>query len=217
MTSFLEAGTLDESPIQCEMLGQDIDSGKSYFMPVNGLNDVQDSHVVSGETMLKPGVAMAQNGELFLPADAGIEVFENTTDDRRRLSAFGEKRVLVVRASANDASTSASKEELAFAIFGDDYNSFGDDDDEASVNLRSQYAGCSHGKLTFEPFRGETSSGAYVENGVIEVNVDVNVLESDRYTVERAMTGAAATLVGDLQQFDRVMLCLPPGSSSDSW
>jgi hypothetical protein len=185
-------------------------------MPVNGLDDAQRSYVTSGETKLKPGVAMIQDGELYLPADAGVEVFDSTPSDRRRLSAFGEKKVLVVRANANDISTTATKEELAFDIFGNDFNFFEDQNVE-TVNLRSQYAACSHGKLTFEPFRGESLTGAIVDNGVIDVTVDVDVVTSDRYTVERALSTAASNLVGDLRQFDRVMLCLPPGSSSDSW
>jgi hypothetical protein len=206
---------LDDSPILCEMVGQDTESTTSYFMPVKGLDDVQRNYVRSGKTTLMAGAAMIQDGELYLPADAGLQVFDTTPDDRRRLSTFGEKRVLVVRASANDSSTSASKEELAVDIFGAVDGT--DVDNEGSVNLRSQYAACSYGKLTFQPFQGGTSSGEYVENGVIDVNVDINVLESDRYTVERAITAAASNLVGDLRQFDRVMLCLPPGSSYDSW
>lgn len=193
------------------MFGQDAELAERYFLPVNGLDDIQKQNVISGETALKPGVATILDGVLYVPPGAGIELFETIPENRLSSSgAFGEKKVLVVRATASDSSTSASKEQLALDIFGAT-------DDDSSVNLRTQYAACSYGKLKFEPFQGETLGGASVENGVIEVNVNINVLETDRYSVERALTSAAAAIVGDLGQFDRLMLCLPPGSSSNTW
>jgi hypothetical protein len=62
------------------------------------------------------------------------------------------------------------------------------------------------------PFEGETSTGVTVKNGVISVSIDQNFVGSDRYTAEDALESAAANLVGNLNQFDYVMLCLPPGT-----
>ena len=67
-----------------------------------------------------------------------------TTSNRRRLTT-GTKTVLVVRVVANDSSTTASADQLSDSVFGTN----GD-----LVNLKTQYAACSHNQLLFQPATG---------------------------------------------------------------
>ena len=67
-----------------------------------------------------------------------------TTSNRRRLTT-GTKTVLVVRVVANDSSTTASADQLSDSVFGTN----GD-----LVNLKTQYAACSHNQLQFQPATG---------------------------------------------------------------
>jgi len=67
-----------------------------------------------------------------------------TTSNRRRLTT-GTKTVLVVRVVATDSSTTASAAQLSDSVFGTN----GD-----LVNLKTQYAACSHNQLQFQPATG---------------------------------------------------------------
>lgn len=67
-----------------------------------------------------------------------------TTSNRRRLTT-GIKTVLVVRVVANDSSTTSSAYQLSDSVFGTN----GD-----LVNLKTQYAACSHNQLQFQPATG---------------------------------------------------------------
>jgi len=67
-----------------------------------------------------------------------------TTSNSRRLTT-GTKTVLVVRVVANDSSTTSSADQLSDSVFGTN----GD-----LVNLKTQYAACSHNQLQFQPATG---------------------------------------------------------------
>jgi len=75
----------------------------------------------------------------------------------------GEKTVLVVRVIAADNSTSFSEAELHDGVFGSD----GD-----LVNLKSQFAACSHNKLNFiELPKKKKGKSTEIENSVVTITV----------------------------------------------
>ena len=195
----------EDYEVKCELQAEDRAAVGTYFVPINGIERGQLDNIISGDTTLIAEGAMIMDGEMWLPAGAAIEFGSN---GRRKLQQAsrtkGTKKVLVVRANAQDTVTSSSKEILSDKIFGT-----GND----LANLSSQYSACSHGQLEFEPFRGMTEGGFYVDNGVIDVNINMNAIDTSRFVVEDALEEAADKIVGSLSdQFDHVMLCLPPGS-----
>ena len=200
-----------EDVIKCELQEEDRAAVGKYFVNVNGIESGQLENIVSGDTTLISNEAMIMDGEMWLPAGAAIEFGSNGENDRRKLNSSlrqeGIKKVLVVRADAQGSSTSASKEVLSDKIFG----TYGD-----TATLKSQYLGCSHGKLELQPFVGMTQGGTYIESGVLDVSVDNYIPGAPRFEIEDALEEAANRLVGRLnQQFDHVMLCLPPGTTTD--
>jgi hypothetical protein len=185
-----------------------------YFVPIVGLETASLRGIESGVSTLSSAGAMFAEGALQIPQGASVEIgsiddyIENgegsdvlrwrrlrSRQKSRRLGAFGQRKVLVVRGDAYDRSTSANMATLSNNIFG----TLGD-----KVTLVSQYEKCSYGKLTFEPYDG---------SGVVEVDINDYVDGADKFEVQDAMADAASEMFGDLsEQFDHVMLCLPPGT-----
>jgi hypothetical protein len=194
--------------VRCALSDDDIATVGKYFLSVKGLDEEQMNYIQSGDTTLNIAATMIEDGDIHMPAGAGLELFGSLPQGRRRLASnTGTKKVLVVRATASDVSTTASKARIADDVFGVS----GD-----SNNLKSQYLQCSNNKLRFEP----APSDGIIQDGVIEVNVEIRASGSDRFDLEDVVEIAAANLVGNLGQFDHVMLCLPPGSLSSgsaSW
>ena len=203
----------DDQVIKCELQGEDREAVGKYFVPVHGIETSELDNIVSGDTTLMVDGATIMDGEMWLPADTTIEFGSNGENERRRRlntsRKEGIKKVLVVRADAKGSSTTASAATLSDKIFGTN----GDNN-----TLRSQYLGCSHGKLDLQPYEGMTEGGTNVEAGVLDVSLDLKVSGHTRYDIEDAMEEAATELVGSLSsQFDHVMLCVPPGSSDGDW
>ncbi|KAL7447953.1 hypothetical protein ACHAWC_000232, partial [Mediolabrus comicus] len=126
-------------------------------------------------------------------------------DHGRRLAvSTGTKAMLAIRVIAADATTSAS-----LAVIGDDW--FGTSGD--TVNLKSQYSACSYGALECNPASKTTSTGVAVTNGVHELTISNSVTGVDKGVVEAAVVVAGYSDLGSMRnQFDHVMLCLPPGT-----
>jgi len=125
-------------------------------------------------------------------------------ENNSRKLQTGTEKVLVIRAVASDASTTASESELSDDIFG----TSGD-----VVNLKSQYALCSDGKLQFEPL---TTNSLVGTDGVYTVNLPTTVImETDIFEIENAMANQALSDLGpSLDRFpDFVMLCVPKGNN----
>jgi len=197
-----------EKIVKCELQKEDRTAVGKYFVTVNGIETDELENIVSGDTTLIADEAMIMDGEMWLPTGASVEFGSNGQNNRRlqALRTEGIKKVLVVRANAQGSATTATKDHLSDKIFG----TSGD-----TNTLKSQYLACSHGKLDFQPFEGMTAGGTYVDGGVIDVSINTYVPGTDRYDVENALEEAADSLVGSLhEQFDHVMLCLPPGSTS---
>ena len=100
---------------------------------------------------LKPP-ALNQNKIKFKTKKSKDKSTPWTTSNRRRLTT-GTKTVLVVRVVANDSSTTASAYQLSDSVFGTN----GD-----LVNLKTQYAACSHNQLQFQP-----ATGTGIANGTL--------------------------------------------------
>lgn len=197
-----------EKLLRCELQEEDRATVGKYFVPVHGIEMSEFDNIVSGDTTLIAEEAMIMDGEMWLPADATIEFGSNGQSDRRLQASRkeGTKKVLVIRADGRGSSTTASNALLSDKIFGTN----GD-----QHTLKSQYHACSHGKFELEPYVGMTTGGTYINNGVLDVKIDTNIPGESRYVIEDALETAAYQLVGRFQdQFDHVMLCLPPGSAS---
>jgi hypothetical protein len=123
------------------------------------------------------------------------------------VTAVGTKTVLVIRAECQDSRTTATEQELADDIFGNN----GDE-----VNLKSQFNACSDSKLQFVPL---TTNALVGTDGVYTVKlpkVVVNGVNDGALLAE--ITNAASTSLGvKLDNIaDHVMVCLPPGTDG-SW
>ena len=121
----------------------------------------------------------------------------------------GTKTALVLRAIASDSSTSASESELSDDIFG----TSGD-----VLNLKSQYASCSDGKLQFQPL---TTNNLVGVDGVLTVNIpSITVTGATRETIRDAIINQAAIDLGvsNLNTIaDHVLVCIPPGTTPTTW
>ena len=205
----------DRDEIRCELIDDDVTkAGGRYFVSIVGLVSGSLDNIDSGVSTLAADGAVFLDGALQIPADAAIELGSiddiiNESDDggllrwrklrsrqkSRKLAVTGRKKMLVVRADAKDHSTTADMATLSNNIFG----TAGD-----TVTLKSQYDACSYGQLIFEP---------YEENGgVVEVDIRGKVEGVDKFRVEDLMIAGAEEITGGLEQFDHVMLCLPPGT-----
>jgi len=206
--------------VRCELLVDDIAKADGhYIVPIIGLESGILDSIESGVSTLVADGAVFLDGALHIPQGAMIEfgsideyIDESNEADlarwrmlrsrqkNRRLGITGEKKVLVVRADASDASTTANEQELSNNIFGTN----GDE-----VTLKSQYEACSYGKLTLKPYDGTS--------GVISVELEGGVTGLNKFSVEEAMVKAAGEYF-DVdeenlsERFDHVMLCLPPGT-----
>lgn len=195
--------------IVCELQEDDRMAVGKFFVPFSGIEFSKYLNIKSGVTTFMSEGAMILDGVMFVPDGAAFEFGSNEPSNRRLETSrtHGIKKVLVVRADAKDSETTADKKTLSDKFFG----TYGD-----TATLKSQYLACSHGKLDFQPFQGTTIGGAYIENGVLDVTIDMKVASANRYDVADAIEDEADRLVGGLRdQFDHVMLCLPPGI--DGW
>jgi hypothetical protein len=121
-------------------------------------------------------------------------------EDRRRRLMTGTKTVLALRVEAPDSTTSSSEVVISDKIFG----TGGD-----KINLKSQYAACSHDQLNFI-----AAAGNGITNGVSTVSIDQTVTGVDNSVVRNAVTAAGNTKWGNLQnQANYVMQCLPSGTN----
>ncbi|KAG7349157.1 gametolysin peptidase M11 [Nitzschia inconspicua] len=202
-TEFLSASE-PEVEFKCALHPADRDAAGRHFVDIYGVDTVELINVTSGETTLEVEGAIIADGAYNAPA--GAKVYFGTIETRRRLSnSRGTKKVLVVRATTSGGDTVSERDDIVDAIFG----TFGN-----PISLRSQYLGCSHNKIDFTPFEGTTQTGYQVTDGIITVDINSDFRGRNRNVAEEGLISAAENIVGDLeQQFDHVILCLPPGTS----
>ena len=121
-------------------------------------------------------------------------------------SFIGTRSVLVVRVISNDSSTTASQERLSYSVFGTNTN------DAWSVNLRTQYAACSHNKLIFQPAKGQPRHN--ITDGVTTAILDKSTcgVSAEKVIVMVSNALEAQMGISASRMADHVMLCLPPNT-----
>ena len=139
------------------------------------------------------------------------KLIESISSSPRKLAVVtGTKSILVVRIVASGVGPSPSESALSDSVFGN--NADGDGADP--VNVKSQYAACSHGKISFvEANDRNGNNGVNIRNGVVTISVATSANEQD-YAIRNAVTTTFYNLFGVYPNAvaDHVMYCMPPGS-----
>lgn len=209
----------------CELQDNDAYNAGKRFVDLEGLDDEDFEGVRSGVTTLFVDGAVLANGKLIIPNGAKRyfgkmeprgpaakkqKERENNgvgSKQQRMLAPLVDERlVLVVRVKASDATTTSSTATIADKVFG----TAGD-----VSNLRERFEKCSYGEMLMQPFIGTTSTGKSIQNGVYQVTISAKVKGVQNTIVEDNVEAALTQQLGNLpNQFDHVMLCLPPGTMS---
>ena len=139
------------------------------------------------------------------------QLIKSIISSPRKLAVVtGTKSILVVRIVASGVGPSPSESALSDSVFGN--NADGDGADP--INVKSQYAACSHGKIRFvEANDRNGNSGVNIRNGAVTISVATSVNEQD-YVIRNAVTATFYSLFGVYPNAvaDHVMYCMPPGS-----
>lgn len=213
-----------ESNLVCEL-----DSGEVYNVdaPDHWLQEqVQNRKILSGLSKIKMPKHSFVDEENFeikmveMPSIISPLIGEEAPGRRNLGTLEGSLSVLVVRVVASNAYTSASEQQLANSIFGNDSQN------PQVINMRSQYAACSHSKLQFIEAADRNGKSSRIRRGATTVQVDVSTTQGDR-----VMRNAITLKLNDEfgvsrpdELADHVMYCLPPNTLSgvayayiDSW
>ncbi|GFH56210.1 hypothetical protein CTEN210_12686 [Chaetoceros tenuissimus] len=179
------------------------------------IDRIKSGEIQSGGATLKQEGAFYddENRRLMLIEDERnidsltIESIPMDHEAQRRKLVEGTKSVLVIRADANDLSTTSNESTLSDNWFGNGRD---------TVNFKSQMEACSYNKFQVEK---STVNSSFGTDGVYSVNLDLNVAGVSDGTVRNAMLDAAEAALGvsNLRnQADYVALCIP-GGTSGSW
>jgi hypothetical protein len=196
----------------CELSEADAAAVDAKFVVVEGLDDdflqaneiesAEATILVEGDSLGQEHMYVANTATTIVGASEKKKAILAQSENGVRSLAAEPRSVLVVRVSdsSDGRKTSASASQLANDVFDD------------NVSLKSQYAACSYGKLTFEK-----ATGNNVVNGVVSVNLNSNVAGVSSSTVRDRMESAANSVVGTNVQsaYDHVMFCIPPGTVDD--
>ena len=159
--------------------------------------------IISGEsTFVQDGAYYDdERGTLNVSGLENVEYGEIDPSKRRRRLAvtIGTRTMLAVRVIGSDVATTATESEISDSWFG----TSGD-----PVNLKSQIAACSYGKLTMNAATSDS-----ISNGVTTVSISNTVTGSFRKDIENAVVSSLGSLA---TEFDHTMLCIPPGTLSET-
>lgn len=198
----------EEHMWECEVdTNSERDAGNILNLNIN-LDEYRDhdiGSIESGSTILHANSAVVSNSKAIVRGDIKFE-----KNNRRNLASLGDRDVLVVRIQAQDSITSPSSEDLSREVFGiaDSTGNTG------GINLSSGFAGCSYDKLTFNPTPYNKAT-----NGVYTVSINESVANQKFTDVRNTVLNQlrADFVNNDLNSmFDHVMLCMPPGTVSNS-
>ena len=117
------------------------------------------------------------------------------------------RKVLAVRVVAADRMTTADPATLSGDIFG-----------SGKATMREQLMACSYGEVQMVPYSGSVASGVNIQDGVVQVQIGINVNWVPSTTIRDAVLSSLAATLGIAQSslrttFDHVMLCLPFGTT----
>lgn len=171
--------------------------------------------IFSGQSTIQQNGAYIENNSLHINnvgnAQFGIDTAANNRGRGRgrtigrRLSAIGDKEMLAIKVDAPDSDTSSTEAFISDSWFGTN----GD-----TVNFKSQMEACSYDSFTVTPATTSDTGLNFDTDGVYTVSIQQNVNGVDDSTVRNAVVTQAELDLGNLRnQYDHVMLCLPPGTS----
>jgi hypothetical protein len=157
-----------------------------------------------------PGGAITKHS-IHIPENADITIHAEISTRRRLAPTSGTPRALTVRVNANgNAQPQETKAELQGRVYG-----VGPD---AQANtVFTQYKKCSFGAQDIQP----TTLGNGVQNGVVDVNTDINIASCNILgdcqdqiiaATERQLGIRSGSLDSSNSPYDFVMFCMPDGS-----
>jgi len=173
----------------------------SISIQCNSLN-LRGAQVVS-HTALK---VASTNDDVLHMADGAVVPVE-PVPNRRRMTTIGTVSVLVVRVTSTASDTDIDNRiNLAEYIFDTDTNR------EKGINVQSQFYECSNGAFQFTPFNGETRTGVNIANGMHDYHINRDVTGEVSTDIRREVRLQLNSILGSLEQFNHILLCLPPGT-----
>lgn len=184
-----------------------IDGITPDFIKAYGIESAQNTIMVQEESIESNRMYVQNTATIIVGDSEQKKAKAAESENGGRKLAAAPRKVLVVRVnnSSDGRKTSASASQLTNDIFDD------------AVSLKSQYAACSYGELTFDKATGSNVVGGVVS---VDLNSKVNGVSSD--TVRDQMKAAADSKIGTNVQtaYNHVMFCLPPGTvdgGSSGW
>ncbi|CAJ1954133.1 unnamed protein product [Cylindrotheca closterium] len=187
-------------------------SGMLYILPSVDGQWIEEKMIAgelySGETILDLPDGTTINREDQTLNLNEMPALVNSDSSERRLQqntkTTGDRTVLAVRVIASNGEMSKSDEELSASIFGG-ANDF--------VNLKSQYAACSHGKINIVKRPDMNGLTSNIQNGVVTIRVNLPV-EVGHSTMVNAVSQELDREFGMTMHSiaDHVMYCLPKGN-----
>jgi hypothetical protein len=189
-------------------------AGGQFIFEIEGLDQTffRNPDIVPGDTSIQGGIIV--DDKYVVTSAEAIEVSQASEGDgetrrhqRRLARVTGTKSILVVRVRGGNGETSASESDIRRETFASD-----------NVNLRTQYDGCSGGKLQMVPYNGFANGGTgsssrpFINNGVVTLSVPGIMSGMDMFAAENLVRTEISNRLGSLDQFDHIMMCLPPGT-----
>jgi len=111
------------------------------------------------------------------------------------------RKVFALRVIAADVQTTSTFSKLTEQIFGSNFS------------LSSQYQACSFGEFLLLPFNDTTTTNQTITGGVGEVTItDIAIGNSAAILRDSVLINAEEKYGSLSDQFDHVIICLPPGS-----
>ena len=78
--------------------------------------------------------------------------------------------------------------------------------------MKSQFNDCSYGKFQILPYSGTTAKGVEIVNGGVEMQINITAIGASQGVIVDETLLVAEGMLGKLNQFDFVMIFLPPGT-----
>jgi hypothetical protein len=155
---------------------------------------VEGAEIVNGSLKVPKG-ARKEYEKVAAGGPAGKKAQEESMDKNggkdekgsRFLMAEAIMEVLAVQVKANNKSPTSSLDTIGDKIFG-----MGRDE----VNLVERFEACSFGQLKMKPFHDTTSTEVKIVNGIIKVQIDMDVTGKDHKDVSQSAIDAATALLG---------------------
>jgi hypothetical protein len=157
-----------------------------------------------------PGGAITKHS-VHVPENADITIHAETSPRRRLAPKSGTPRALTVRVIANgNAQPQESKVQLQERVYGVGPNA-------QDNTVFTQYKKCSFGAQDIQA----TTSGNGVQNGVVDVNANINIASCNILgdcqdqiiaATERQLGISSGSLDSSNPPYDFVMFCMPDGS-----